>query len=99
MSTLGGWGTETLAFGTLPDPIRYVSSSGFSSVPLRKFYYYLFNFNFILLFWPQYVACGILVPQSGIKPGYPGSEAQSLNHWTTREVPHLFSLSNPLINW
>ena len=34
-----------------------------------------------------HVACGILVPRPGIKPMSPALEAQSLNHWTTREVP------------
>ena len=33
----------------------------------------------------QYV--GILLPQPGIKPTPPTLEAQSLNHWTVREVP------------
>ena len=33
------------------------------------------------------MACGILVPQPGIKPVPPAVEAWSLNHWTTREVP------------
>ena len=28
-----------------------------------------------------------LVPSPGIKPGPPALEAQSLSHWTTREVP------------
>ena len=32
-------------------------------------------------------ACGILVPQPGIEPVPPALEAQSLNHWSTREVP------------
>ena len=32
------------------------------------------------------MACGILVPQAGIEPVTPVVEAQSLNHWTTREV-------------
>ena len=32
-------------------------------------------------------ACGILVPQPGIEPTPPAVEAQSLNHWTAREVP------------
>ena len=31
------------------------------------------------------MACGNLVPQPGIEP--PVVEVQSLNHWTTREVP------------
>ena len=33
------------------------------------------------------MGCGILVPQPGIKPTSPALEAQSLNLWTTREVP------------
>ena len=37
--------------------------------------------------WPCYAACGILVPQPGIAPAPAALEAQSLNHWTVREVP------------
>ena len=33
------------------------------------------------------MACGILVPQPGTEPKSPAVEAQSLNHWTSREVP------------
>ena len=32
------------------------------------------------------MACGILVPQQGMEPEPPAMEAQSLNHWTAREV-------------
>ena len=32
------------------------------------------------------MACGILVPQTGIKTVPPALEAQSLNHWTTRVI-------------
>ena len=32
---------------------------------------------------------GILVPLPGIEPTPPALERQSLDHWTTREVPHL----------
>ena len=49
----------------------------------------VFNFNIIFIliyFWPCHVACGILVPQPRIEPMLPATEAQSLNHWTTREV-------------
>ena len=42
---------------------------------------------FFVFFWLHRVACGILVPQPGIKPAPPAVEAQSLNHWITREVP------------
>jgi len=31
------------------------------------------------------VACGIFVPQSGVRPGPPAVEVQSLNHWTARD--------------
>ena len=33
------------------------------------------------------MACGILVPQTGIEPTPPAVEAQSCNHWTASEVP------------
>ena len=32
---------------------------------------------------------GILVPQPGTEPALPELAAQSLNHWTTREVPSI----------
>ena len=35
---------------------------------------------------PYCVACGILLPRSGIKPLPPRMGAQSLNHWITRAV-------------
>ena len=35
-------------------------------------------------------------PQQGIEPLSPALEAQSLNHWTTREVPQLHLLSAEL---
>ena len=38
------------------------------------------------------LACGILIPQGGIKLTPPAVEAQSLNHWTTREAPRLLLL-------
>ena len=42
---------------------------------------------FFFFFWPRRVACAILVPRPGIEPTPPEVEAQSLNHWTIREVP------------
>ena len=36
--------------------------------------------------WPRCVACGILVPQPGIKPMPPALGVWGLNHWTTGEV-------------
>ena len=50
---------------------------------LKDRFYYIY---FLLCL----VACGILVPWSGIKPVSPELGAQSLNHWTTREVFFFF---------
>ena len=47
---------------------------------------------FCFFFWPRHVACGILVPWPGIKPGPPAVKARSPNHWTTREVPTYLTL-------
>ena len=46
--------------------------------------YYLNEFFFFLDHTVQH-ACGILVPQPDIKPMPHAVEAQSLNHWTSRE--------------
>ena len=46
---------------------------------------FLIPFLFIFLFWC--VACGILFPWSGIELMPPVVEAQSPNHWTTKELP------------
>ena len=51
-----------------------------------NFFTLLVFFSFFF-FWPHYAACGILVPRPGIEPVPPALGAQSLNHWTTREVP------------
>ena len=41
-------------------------------------------------------ACGILVPQPGIKSELLALEVQSPNHWTGREVPEEgFLISSP----
>ena len=52
----------------------------------------------LIFFWPRCAACGILVPQPGIKPTPPAVEARSLNHWTAREVPGISSLMCPLLS-
>ena len=41
--------------------------------------------NFLLL---CHQTCGILIPQPRIKLMAPALEGWSLNHWTTKEVPH-----------
>ena len=37
--------------------------------------------------WSRNTACWIRFPQSGMEPVPPALEAESLNHWTTGEVP------------
>ena len=49
--------------------------------------------KFKIFSWPHHKSCGILVPQPGIEPVSSAVEAQSLNHWTTREAP--LSLFDP----
>ena len=43
------------------------------------------------LFWPQHMACGILIPWPGIKPTSPTLGVWSLNHWTARKIPPILS--------
>ena len=56
---------------------------------------FIFNFySFIWLHWVFVATCRIfscgmwvLMPQPGVEPELPALGAQSLSHWTTREVP------------
>ena len=50
----------------------------------------------LFVFWSCRAACGILVPRPGIEPAPPALEAQSLNHWTTKEVLKVGSLMSHL---
>ena len=50
-------------------------------------------FSNFFFFWPHHTACGTLIPWPGIKPVSPALKAWSVNHGTTREVPHLESWS------
>ena len=59
--------------------------------PLRSFLKKFFNL------WQCHTAYGILVLWPGIDSVPPAVEAQSLNHWTTREVPQLRSFTCPRI--
>ena len=54
---------------------------------------------FFFSFWPQHMACGILVPWPGIEPEFSALETQNLNQRTSREVPSLeiLSLRIPLV--
>ena len=35
------------------------------------------------------MACGILVPSPGMEPASPAVDVWSLNHWASREIPHV----------
>ena len=48
----------------------------------------------LLLLYFAHTACGILIPWPGVEPVSPALEVQSLNHWTAREIPHLFFSEN-----
>ena len=47
-------------------------------------------------FWSRHWSCGILVPWPGVKSEPNAVEAQSPNHWTTREVPVYIVFDCPL---
>ena len=53
----------------------------------------LLYFFFFFFVWLHGEAYRILVPRPGIKPTAPAVEAQSLNHWTTKEVIYYTFLS------
>ena len=53
------------------------------SVWENTFLLFLFFLHFGRAPWHM----GILVPRPGVEPLPPAVEAQSLNHWTAREVP------------
>ena len=46
---------------------------------------FIFFFLLFFIFWPHCRACIILIPKPKIKPMIPAAEAQSPNHWITRE--------------
>ena len=50
------------------------------------------DISLFFFFWPH---SENLVPQPEIEPVLPAVEAQSLNHWTAREVPVDISLKPP----
>ena len=67
----------------VPNKGENVQSFSIKYVSCRCFFFFFFLFG---------RAMQILAPQPGIKPTPPAVEAQSLNHWTTREVPVSCSL-------
>ena len=76
----------------IPAPRNFPFSSGRVSFPFSLKYIctYVFIYLFIYLFiciLSCHMACGTLVSWSRIKPIPPAMEAQSVNHWISREVP------------
>ena len=67
-----------------------------SNTIINCMYHFLFIHSFVEdpLFWPCHTACGFLVPRPGIQPILLVLEAQSLNHWTTEDVPWRPSFKN-----
>ena len=57
--------------------------------------------NWIFLFWPCLVACGIKFPWLGSKPLPSAWEACSLNYWTAKEVSRIrrIDLTNAILVW
>ena len=49
--------------------------------------------------WTLSFGMWYLIPWLGIEPGPPASRAQSLSHWTTREVPRECNFNNKSQNW
>ena len=72
------WQTENVLLLNLSEEPEATSLS----VP-RCFCLFVFNF------WPWHLVCRILVSPPGTEPTPPALEAQSLNHWTTREGPSM----------
>ena len=48
----------------------------------------------VFLFWPHKAASWILVSRPGVELAPSSVVAWSLNHWTTREVPHVLLFPN-----
>ena len=65
-------------------PVHSTLQTTASRGPVLGFQQY---FNIFFSFWPCHAACRILVLQPEMEPTPPSLEAQSLNHWTVREVP------------
>ena len=72
---------------TAPSQIPLLVST-FSPIPQFCFLFIVFFFFlFFFFFWLSQEACEILVSQPGIEHTPPALEAQSPNHWSTKEVP------------
>ena len=66
-----------------------INCSQYNTILIIYFICSFFFLTFSKILWPHHNACGILFPQSGIKPAPPTMKAWSLNHWTTEEFPRV----------
>ena len=80
-----------------PDGLQSIVSQSWTRLKGLNTYSVCSSFSHLIHhFWGAracHKACGILVSRPGIKPEFPSLEAQSLNHWTTREVPNTLDYS------
>ena len=73
--------------GILQAGMGFSRQEYWSGVPLPSPHLMLI-YIYTHIYRPPQEAFGILVPQSGFEPVSSAVKAQSLNHWTTREVPN-----------
>ena len=67
--------------------IKICKKRNFSKFPPPFFFVFCF-------FWLHHVACGILIPQSGIEHGTMAVRAHNPNYWTARELPKFIFKEN-----
>lgn len=75
---------------------KFVTFIGFRFF-LKVFIFFLKLYFIIIrsiLFWLHCVACGILIPQSGIEHGTMAVRAHNPNYWTARELPKFIFKEN-----
>ena len=95
------------------NPLVFHQSQHHSFVGLLNYFYLLLIFIYLFIYWLCHVlisahwifdlSCGMqdLAPWQEMEPMPPALGAQSLSHWTTREVPPwlCFILWHPWILW
>ena len=61
----------------------------------KYIYIYMFVLVFFcLIFWSHHTECKTLAPQPRLEATLPTVEAQSLNHWTARDIPQFSSVQS-----
>ena len=75
---------EVLANTVMVIILQYIKSTLY----LKSAQYYMPIIPFFF-FWPHYIACRILVPQSETEPRSLAMKIPSPNHWTARKFPFI----------